>query len=132
MAIKNNQNIDLETLQKKLKKRLPDYEYEINGNALTIAYQPNTKLNIVQMGEEFWTVEAVPFNFKMVIVIFALSTFSYWVIMQGWSWGINIALFIAAFIALGYIANWLYGLMYAKNYQKFKPKVVKVVKELVE
>lgn len=132
MAIKNNQSLDLETLKTKLEKSLPDYQYEINGNALTVAYAPNTKLNVVQMGEEFWTVEAVPFNFKMVIVIFSLSTFSYWVIMQDWHWGINIALFILAFIALGYVANWLYGLMYAKNYSKFKPKVIKAVKEIVE
>lgn len=132
MAIKNNQNINLETLKKKLEKTLPDYQYEINGNALTVTYQTNTKLNVVEMGEEFWTVEAVPFNFKMVIVIFSLSTFSYWVIMQDWNWLINIALFILAFIALGYIANWLYGLMYAKNYSKFKPKVVKAVKEFAE
>jgi len=132
MAIKNNQAIDLETLKEKLEQMLPDYTYEINGNAITVIYTPNTKLNLVKVDDEFWTTEAVPFNFKMVVVIFCITTFAYWVQQQGWHWGINIALYIAAFVALGYIANWLYGLMYAKNYSKFKPTIIKAVKEIVE
>lgn len=132
MAIKNNKSISLEALKSTLEKSFPDYNFEINGNALTVIYAPNTKLNIVAVGEEFWTVEAVPFNFKMVIVIFCIATFAYWVQQQGWHWGINIVLYAIAFVALGYIANWLYGLLYQRNYQKFKPQIIQKIKEMAE
>ena len=132
MAIKNNQSVGLTTLQQQLEIAFPNYDFEINGNALTAILNIQTKLNIVEMGEEYWVVEAVPFTFKMVVVVVIITIFAYWVQMQNWHWGINIGLYLIAFIALGYMANFLYGFLYRNNYKEFKPAIIEKVKELVE
>lgn len=134
MAIKNNQNISLEVLKEKLEEQFPIYQFEMNDNSLTAIASPTIKLNIVAMsdGEEFWITEAVPFIFKMVIVITLITMFAYWVQLQGWHWAINIGLYVVAFIVLGYIANWFYGLVYANDYKDFKPKIRNAIKEISE
>lgn len=132
MAIKNNQSIDLPTLQKRLSKDFPKYDFEINDNAITASLDDKTKLNIVSMEGELWIVEAVPFTFKMVVVVFAITFVAYWVQLQDWHWGINIGIYLVAFIALGYIANFLYGFLYKKNFKDFKPAIIEKVKAIVE
>lgn len=133
MAIKNNKSIDISALRSQLKKDFPDYEFKINGNAVTVS-NDKVKLNVVSMGEgqEFWIVEAVPFNFKMMMLIFILSFFVYWVQQQDWHWGVNIALYLGAFVGLGYLIDFLYAQMYRHAYKDFKPAIIGKVKELVE
>lgn len=132
MRVKNNQNIDLENLKNLLKKQLPDYEYEINGNAVTAIKNDDTKINIVQMGEEYWVVEAVPFQFKLVVVLVLITIFAYWVQLQGWHWTVNVGLYLGAFIVLGYVSNWLFGVMYSKNFKDFKPKLIDALKNVLK
>lgn len=132
MRVKNNQNIDLENLRKVLEKQLPDFKYEINGNALTVIKNDQTKINIVQMGEEYWAVEAVPFQFKLVVVLVLIAMFAYWVQLQGWHWLVNVGLYLAAFIVLGYISNWLFSLIYKKNFKIFKPKLLNALKNALK
>lgn len=128
MKIKNVQNIDLENLKQILEKQLSDYKYEINGNAITAIKNENTKINIVQVGEEYWIVEAVPFMFKLVIVLVFITIFAYWVQLQGWHWAINVGLYVGAFIILGYVSNWFFGVFYAKNFKEFKSKLLDTLK----
>ena len=109
MRIKNNQNIDLENLKLALEKDLPGFKYEINGNAVTAIKDDKTKINIVQVGEEYWAVEAVPFQFKLVVVLVLITIFAYWVQLQNWYWAVNVGLYVGAFIVLGYVSNWLFG-----------------------
>lgn len=132
MKIKNNQNIDLEGLKKILEKQLPDFKYEINGNAVTAIKNKETKINIVQVGEEYWAVEAVPFQFKLIVVLVLITMFAYWVQLQGWHWAINVGLYLAAFIVLGYISNWLFGLIYSKKFKNFKSKLFNTLKNFLE
>ncbi len=132
MKIKNNQNIDLEGLKKILEKQLPDFKYEINGNAVTAIKNKETKINIVQVGEEYWAVEAVPFQFKLIVVLVLITMFAYWVQLQGWHWAINVGLYLAAFIVLGYISNWLFGLIYSKKFKDFKSKLFNTLKTFLE
>lgn len=132
MKIKNNQNIDLEGLKKILEKQLPDFKYEINGNAVTAIKNKETKINIVQVGEEYWAVEAVPFQFKLIVVLVLITMFAYWVQLQGWHWAINVGLYLAAFIVLGYISNWLFGLIYSKKFKNFKSKLFNTLKTFLE
>lgn len=132
MKIKNNQNIDLEGLKKILEKQLPDFKYEINGNAVTAIKNKETKINIVQVGEEYWAVEAVPFQFKLIVVLVLITMFAYWVQLQGWHWAINVGLYLAAFIVLGYISNWLFGLIYSKKFKDFKSKLFNTLKNFLE
>ena len=132
MKIKNNQNIDLEDLKKTLEKQLPDFRYEINGNALTAIKNEATKINIVQVGEEYWAVEAVPFQFKLVVVLVFITIFAYWVQLQGWHWAINVGLYLAAFILLGYISNWLFGIIYSKKFKDFKPNLFNTLKKALK
>jgi hypothetical protein len=132
MAIKNNQSIDINTLKDQLKKVLPDYDYEINKDALTVGLNESTKLNIVEMNNEFWIIEAVPLNFKMLTVVAIITVFAYWVQMQGWHWMVNVGLYFTAFVALGYLTNFLYGFIYRKKYKAFKPIVIEKIKELAE
>ena len=132
MRIKNNRNIDLENLKQILEKQLPDFKYEINGNAVTAIKNDKTKINIVQVDEEYWAVEAVPFQFKLVVVLVVITTFAYWVQLQGWHWAVNVGLYLAAFIILGYIANWLFGLIYSKKFKDFKSKLFDTLKNTLE
>ena len=132
MKIKNNQNIDLEGLKQILEKQLPDFKYEINGNAVTAIKNKETKINIVQVGEEYWAVEAVPFQFKLIVVLVLITMFAYWVQLQGWHWAINVGLYLAAFIVLGYISNWLFGLIYSKKFKDFKSKLFNTLKNFLE
>lgn len=132
MAIKNNKSIDITTLRDQLKKAFPDYEYTINKNALTIGFNQDTKINVVEMNNEFWIIEAVPLNFKMLTTVTIITIFAYWVQMQGWNWMINVALYFIAFIALGYITNYIYGFLYRNKFKNFKPIVIKKIKKLVE
>lgn len=141
MKIKNNKNIELEQLEKQLNRALPDYEYQINGNALTVGNpqkdkkgepKESTKINIVKVDDEFWIVEAVPFMFKLVMVTVLITLFAYVVQMQGWHWGVNVGLYVIAFVVLGYFVNWFYGLIYAKDFKTFKPEVIAKLKSIVE
>lgn len=132
MAVKNNKSIDLPTLQEKLEKAFPDYSYEINRNALTVALNEKTKLNIVAVEKEFWIIEAVPYTFRMVVIVSVITIFAYWVQMQGWHWGINLAAYAMAFVILVYVANFLYGFVFKKNFENFKPKVIEKLKEIAE
>jgi len=132
MAIKNNQSINIETLRDQLKKALPEYEYEINKNAITISLNQDTKINVVEMNDEFWIIEAVPVFFKMLSVVVVITIFAYWVQMQEWHWMINVGLYFIAFIALGYLTNYLYGFLYRNKFKNFKPVVIEKIKELVE
>mgnify|MGYP000530705854 CR=1 FL=1 len=132
MAIKNNQSIDIATLKDQLKKALPDYDYEINKDALTIGLNESTKLNIVEMNNEFWIIEAVPLNFKMFSVVIIITIFAYWVQIQDWHWMVNVALYFTAFVALGYLTNFLYGFIYRNRYKNFKPTIINKIKELAE
>ncbi len=132
MAVKNNKSLDLPTLQKKLEKEFPDYDYKINQNALTVGLNEKTKLNIVAMEKEFWIIEAVPYTFRMVVIVSFITFFAYWVQMQGWHWGINIALYVVAFAILVYVANYLYGFIYKKKFEDFKPKVIEKLREIAE
>ena len=131
MKFKNKQNIDLKNLKQALEKQLPDFQYEINGNAVTAIKDDETKINIVQVGEEYWAVEAVPFQFKLVVVLVLITMFAYWVQQQGWHWAINIGLYFGAFIVLGYISNWLFGVMYSKKFKGFKPEVFNTLKTIL-
>ena len=132
MKIKNSKNIDLENLKILLEKQLPDCKYEINGNAITVIKNENTKMNIVQVGEEYWVVEAVPFQFKLVVVLVLITMFAYWVQLQGWHWTTNVGLYVLAFIVLGYISNWLFGIIYFKNFKDFKPNLFDTLKTLLK
>jgi hypothetical protein len=132
MAIKNNKSIDIETLKNQLEKDFSDYNYEINKNALTVGLNEDTKINIVAINEEFWVIEAVPVNFKMLTTVIIITIFAYWVQMQDWNWMINVGLYFVAFIALGYITNYLYGLLYRNKFKNFKPVLIQKIKELVE
>lgn len=132
MRIKNQKELTIETLKKKLEKSLPEYQYEIHKNAITVVKEEKAKINIVQVDQEFWVVEAVPFQFKLVIVVVMISMFAYWVQLQGWHWIINIGLYIAAFVILGYVANWFYGWMYSKDFKEFKPKLISTLKNLLK
>lgn len=132
MRIKNKQEITIEILQKRLERALPEYQYEIHKNAITAIKEEKAKMNIVQMEGEYWVVEAVPFQFKLVIVVVMISMFAYWVQLQGWHWAINIGLYVAAFVVLGYVANWFYGWMYSKDFKDFKPKLISTLKNLLE
>ena len=123
MRIKNTKNIDLNFLKNQLEKQLPDYKFEINENAVTAIKNEDTKINIVQVGEEYWAVEAVPFQFKLVVVLVLITMFAYWVQMQGWHWAINVGLYVFAFIVLGYVSNWLFGVIYFKKFKDFKSKL---------
>ena len=128
MRIKNNQNIDLENLKLALEKDLPGFKYEINGNAVTAIKDDKTKINIVQVGKEYWAVEAVPFQFKLVVVLVLITIFAYWVQLQNWYWAVNVGLYLGAFIVLGYLANWIFGIIYAKNFKYFKSEVLNSLK----
>jgi hypothetical protein len=132
MAIQNNKSIKLDELKIDMKKEFKDYSFEIHKNALTIGSSKNTKLNVVEVGEEFWIVEAVPFPFKIAVVLSFMGLIAYLVQLQGWHWGINLVLYFAALIILGYVANWLYRLVYYKNYKEFKPAIIKALKKRVE
>ena len=123
MRIKNTKNIDLNFLKNQLEKQLPDYKFEINENAVTAIKNEDTKINIVQVGEEYWAVEAVPFQFKLVVVLVLITMFAYWVQMQGWHWAINVGLYVLAFVVLGYVSNWLFGVIYFKKFKAFKSKL---------
>lgn len=128
MRIKNTQNIHLENLKQILEKQLPNYKYEINGNAITVIKNEKTKINIVQVGEEYWAVEAVPFMFKLIVVLVLITIFAYWVQLQGWHWSINVSLYLGAFILLGYVSNWLFRVIYANSFKHFKPKLFDTLK----
>ena len=132
MRIKNTENVNLEILKTRLEKELPDYKYEINGNAVTVSKNEDTKINIVQVGEEYWAVEAVPFQFKLVVVLVLITMFAYWVQMQGWHWSTNVGLYVGAFIVLGYISNWLFGLIYFKKFKNFKEILFNALKNLIK
>ena len=132
MAVQNNKAIELDTLKIEMKKEFPDYTFEIHKNALTIGLSSNTKLNIVEVGEEFWIVEAVPFPFKVGIGLFFMILIAYLIQSQGWHWGIDLVLYFITIILLGYITNWIYRLVYYKNYKLFKPAIIKTLKRLVE
>ncbi len=132
MRIKNQKQLSIETLKKQLEKTLPQYHYEIHKKTVTAIKDEKAKMNIVQMDDEFWMVEAVPFHFKLVVVIVLISIFAYWVQLQGWYWMINVGLYLIAFIILGYVANWFYGWMYAKDFKDFKPKLMNTLKKLLE
>lgn len=132
MAIQNNKAIKLEDLKIEMKKEFTNYSFEIHKNALTIGFSKNTKLNIVQVGEEFWIVEAVPFTFKIAVALSFMGLIAYLIQLQGWHWGINLVLYFIALVLLGYFTNWLYRLVYYKNYKAFKPAIIKSLKQLVE
>lgn len=132
MAIKNNKSIDIHTLKDQLKKALPDYDYEMNKDALTVGLNPETKINIVEINNEFWIIEAVPLMFKMVTTVTVITIFAYWVQMQGWHWMVNVGLYFVAFVALGYVTNYIYGFIYRNKYKTFKPTLINKIKELVE
>ncbi len=132
MQIKNQNELSIEILKKKLEEILPEYQYEIHKNAITATKEEKAKMNIVQMEKEYWVVEAVPFQFKLVIVVVMISMFAYWVQLQGWHWAINVGLYISAFVILGYVANWFYGWMYSKYFKDFKPKLILTLKKLLE
>lgn len=132
MAVQNNKSIQLDKLKIEMKKEFPNYTFEIHKNALTIGFSENTKLNIVPVGEEFWIVEAVPFTFKIAIGFFFMIMIAYLIQMQGWHWGINLLLYLTTIILLGYITNWIYRLVYYKNYKLFKPAIIKALKSITE
>ena len=132
MRIKNNQELDLLSLKNKLEKELPKYKFEVNGNAITASKKEDVKMNIVEVEKEFWVVEAVPFQFKLIVVIILISLFAYWVQSQGWHWGINVSLYVAAFVVLGYAANWIYGVIYAKKFKKFKLELKNTLKNALK
>ena len=132
MRIKNNPNYNLEDLKKILKKQLSNYKYEINGNAITAIKNDNTKINIVQVGEEYWVVEAIPFQFKLVVVLILITIFAYWVQLQNWHWAINVGLYVVAFVVLGYVSNWLFGVIYAKKFKHFKSELLKTLKNALK
>ena len=132
MKIKNNQNINLEKLKEILENELPDFKYKINNNAVTVIKNDDTKINIVQVGKEYWAVEAVPFQFKLIIVLVLITMFAYWVQLQGWYWAVNVGLYVAAFIVLGYVSNWLFAMIYFKKFKNFKFKLLKTLKNALK
>ena len=132
MKIKNNQNINLEKLKEILENELPDFKYKINNNAVTVIKNDDTKINIVQVGKEYWAVEAVPFQFKLIIVLVLITMFAYWVQLQGWYWAVNVGLYVAAFIVLGYVSNWLFAMIYFKKFKDFKFKLLKTLENILK
>ena len=132
MKIKNNQNINLEKLKEILENELPDFKYKINNNAVTVIKNDDTKINIVQVGKEYWAVEAVPFQFKLIIVLVLITMFAYWVQLQGWYWVVNVGLYVAAFIVLGYVSNWLFAMIYFKKFKDFKFKLLKTLENALK
>ena len=132
MKIKNNQNINLEKLKEILENELPDFKYKINNNAVTLIKNDDTKINIVQVGKEYWAVEAVPFQFKLIIVLVLITMFAYWVQLQGWYWAVNVGLYVAAFIVLGYVSNWLFAMIYFKKFKDFKFKLLKTLENALK
>ena len=132
MKIKNNQNINLEKLKEILENELPDFKYKINNNAVTVIKNDDTKINIVQVGKEYWAVEAVPFQFKLIIVLVLITMFAYWVQLQGWYWAVNVGLYVAAFIVLGYVSNWLFAMIYFKKLKNFKFKLLKTLENALK
>ena len=132
MKIKNNQNINLEKLKEILENELPDFKYKINNNAVTVIKNDDTKINIVQVGKEYWAVEAVPFQFKLIIVLVLITMFAYWVQLQGWYWAVNVGLYVAAFIVLGYVSNWLFAMIYFKKFKDFKFKLLKTIENALK
>jgi hypothetical protein len=132
MKIKNNQNINLEKLKEILENELPDFKYKINNNAVTVIKNDDTKINIVQVGKEYWAVEAVPFQFKLIIVLVLITMFAYWVQLQGWYWAVNVGLYVAAFIVLGYVSNWLFAMIYFKKFKDFKFKLLKTLENALK
>ena len=132
MKIKNNQNINLEKLKEILENELPDFKYKINNNAVTVIKSDDRKINIVQVGKEYWAVEAVPFQFKLIIVLVLITMFAYWVQLQGWYWAVNVGLYVAAFIVLGYVSNWLFAMIYFKKFKDFKFKLLKTLENALK
>jgi len=59
-----------------------------------------------------------------------ITTFAYWVQLQNWHWLVNVGLYLTAFIILGYISNWLFGVIYSKKFQNFKPQILNTLENI--
>lgn len=131
MKIKNTKNIALEDLKKQMGEELSQYQYSINTNALTVEKSEKVKMNIVKMEEEYWATPAVPFVFKGTITLISISLLAYQIQGFGWHWAINVGVYMAAFVLLGYVINWFYETLYAKDFKPFKTEVTTTLKKII-
>lgn len=131
MRVKNEQKITLEELKKQMEKELSQYEYDINENALTVAKSEKVKMNIVKMEEEYWVTPAVPFVFKGTVTLISISLLAYKIQNFGWHWAVNVGVYMAAFVLLGYVVNWFYVALYAKDFKPFNAEITVALKAIV-
>lgn len=134
MAIKNTQALTTAQLAERLARDLPDYTYTATPQAVTATDPDGIQLNIVAMndGAEYWIVEAVPYIFKLVTVVTLIALFAYPIQLRGWHWAVNLGLYLLLFATLSYVANFLYGLLYRRQYRTFKPQLRSTVQRIVD
>lgn len=131
MRVKNVKEIGLEELKKQMEEKLSQYKYDINENALTVAKSEKVKLNIVKMESEYWVTPAVPFVFKGTVTLISISLLAYKIQDFGWHWAVNVGVYMAAFVLLGYAVNWFYAALYAKDFKPFKAETTTALKSIV-
>ena len=131
MRVKNEREIGLEELKKQMEEKLSQYKYDINENALTVTKSEKVKMNIVKMENEYWGTPAVPFTFKGTVTLISISLLAYKIQDFGWHWAVNVGVYMVAFVLLGYVVNWFYMALYAKDFKPFNAETAAALKGIV-
>lgn len=132
MTIENNKGLDLKQIEKALKKKLPDYKYEVINNVVLVSKTEAVKINVVVEEKEIQVVEAVGFVGKLAVAIGTIGIAFYFMQTMELAVWIRVVVYLLAFLVGGLLGDILHKARYRKEYKDFKPKVEGVVMKIAE
>jgi hypothetical protein len=133
VTIENKKKVQLGQIEKVLKKKLPEYSYNIvNDNVILVSKDESVKLNVIVEEESVQIVEAVGFVGKLAVAIGTIGLAFYALQFVDFPLWIQAILYVLAFLVGGLLGDFLHKARYAKQYKVFKPKVEGIVMKVVE
>lgn len=131
MTLENNKKLTLAQVEKVLKKKLPDYQYEIVNNVVLVSKTESVQLNVIVEEDTVQVVEAVGFIHKLAVALGTVGIVFYLTQEMGLPTWAKALVYLVAFLVGGVLGDLLHKGRYTKDYRDFKPKVEGVVMKAI-
>ena len=123
MIIENKKNLTLEEVEKILKNKMPDYNYEIINNVVLVSKNENIQLNVIVEEETIQTIEAVGFITKIAVALGMVALAFYILQMFELANWVKWIIYVLSFLIGGVLSDVLHKSRHRKAYAEFKPKM---------
>lgn len=132
MNLENTKKLTLLEVEKLLKRKLPDFDFNVVNNVVLVYKTESAKLNVVVEADYIQIVEAVDFIPKIATALGTVGlVFYFFQSFEIPNW-VKIIGYIIGFLLGGALGDALHKARFKKEYDTFKPKVIGIIQKKLD